>query len=124
MIISGGYNIAPFEVEEALYLHPAVQEAAVVGESDLEWGSVVVAYVALRTPVSGREIADFLKPHLGFKRPSEFTSFRDAKNSKRQDPEIRRSSRNWRQAGIPDPRRERIWCERLQSWCRRSISAT
>lgn len=69
MIISGGYNIAPFEVEEALYLHPAVQEAAVVGEPDLEWGSVVVAYVALRTPVPSREIVDFLQPHLGFKRP-------------------------------------------------------
>lgn len=69
MIISGGYNIAPFEVEEALYLHPAVQEAAVIGEPDIEWGSVVVAYVALRTPVMSSEIADFLKPHLGFKRP-------------------------------------------------------
>jgi long-chain acyl-CoA synthetase len=69
MIISGGYNIAPFEVEEALYLHPAVQEAAVIGEADAEWGNVVVAYVTLRAPVSGGEIADFLKPLLGFKRP-------------------------------------------------------
>jgi long-chain acyl-CoA synthetase len=69
MIISGGYNVAPFEVEEALYLHPAVREAAVVGEPDPEWGSAVTAYVALRTTVSETEFADFLKVHLGFKRP-------------------------------------------------------
>lgn len=69
MIISGGYNIAPFEVEEALYLHPAIQEAAVVGEPDPEWGSAVTAYVALRYPVSQEDIESFLKPHLGFKRP-------------------------------------------------------
>ncbi len=69
MIISGGYNIAPFEVEEALYLHPAIQEAAVIGESDPEWGQVVVAYVVLRAVVSVPELAEFLKPHLGFKRP-------------------------------------------------------
>jgi len=69
MIISGGYNIAPREVEEALYGHPAVQEAAVVGEPDEEWGSAVVAYIALRRDVEERELIEFVKPQLGFKRP-------------------------------------------------------
>jgi long-chain acyl-CoA synthetase len=69
MIVSGGYNIAPREIEEALYRHPAIQEAAVVGEPDEEWGSAVVAYVTLRNRVKESEIADFAKSELGFKRP-------------------------------------------------------
>lgn len=69
MIISGGYNIAPREIEEALYLHPAIHECAVVGEPDEEWGSAVVAYVALRDSVGESEIIDFVRTQLGFKRP-------------------------------------------------------
>ncbi len=69
MIISGGYNIAPREIEEAIYLHGSVQEAAVVGEPDPEWGQAVVAYVAFRDHTAEQELLDFLKPILGFKRP-------------------------------------------------------
>jgi len=69
MIISGGYNIAPREVEEILYLHPAVQEAAVVGEPDPEWGNSVIAYVALKLEANESQIIDFVKSHIGFKRP-------------------------------------------------------
>jgi long-chain acyl-CoA synthetase len=69
MIISGGYNIAPREIEEALYLHPAIHECAVVGEPDEEWGNAVVAYVALRDAVEESEIIDFARAQLGFKRP-------------------------------------------------------
>jgi long-chain acyl-CoA synthetase len=72
MIISGGYNIAPREIEEALYLHPAIQECAVVGEPDEEWGSAVVAYVSLRDTVGEHEIVDFARTQLGFKRPKRF----------------------------------------------------
>ncbi len=45
LIISGGSNIYPREVEEVLLEHPAVSEAAVVGAADAEWGEVVVAFV-------------------------------------------------------------------------------
>jgi long-chain acyl-CoA synthetase len=69
MIISGGYNIAPREIEEMIYLHPAVQEAAVVGESDPEWGQAVVAYVVFRDATSENQLIEFLKPKLGYKRP-------------------------------------------------------
>jgi len=69
IIISGGYNVAPREIEEALYLHPSIHECAVVGEPDEEWGSAVVAYVALRDAVGESEIADFARSRLGFKRP-------------------------------------------------------
>jgi long-chain acyl-CoA synthetase len=45
MIISGGSNIYPREVEEVLLKHPAVREVSVIGRPDREWGEVVVAYV-------------------------------------------------------------------------------
>jgi fatty-acyl-CoA synthase len=48
MIISGGENIYPAEVEHALYTHPAVAECAVVGVPDAKWGEVGGAFVVLR----------------------------------------------------------------------------
>ena len=45
LIISGGANVYPREVEEVLLSHPAVQEASVVGRRDAEWGEIVVAYI-------------------------------------------------------------------------------
>ena len=50
MIVSGGENIYPREVEEVLYRCPGVQEAAVVGLSDARWGSVVVAFIVRDAP--------------------------------------------------------------------------
>ena len=47
LIIRGGYNVYPREVEEVLYEHPAVREAAVVGMPHAEWGEEVGAAVAL-----------------------------------------------------------------------------
>ena len=52
MIVSGGENIYPVEVEEALRQHPAVLDACVVGQSDQRWGEVVVAVVELRPGAS------------------------------------------------------------------------
>lgn len=48
MIISGGYNVYPREVEDAISELPAVQEVAVIGTPDPEWGQVVTAYVVAR----------------------------------------------------------------------------
>ncbi|WP_226041699.1 long-chain-fatty-acid--CoA ligase [Natrinema sp. DC36] len=45
MIVSGGENVYPAEVEDVLFAHDAVEEAAVVGKPDDEWGEAVVAYV-------------------------------------------------------------------------------
>ncbi|MEO5701595.1 MAG: AMP-binding protein [Casimicrobiaceae bacterium] len=50
MIVSGGENIYPREVEEVLYRCPGVQEAAVVGLPDVQWGSLVTAFLVRRTP--------------------------------------------------------------------------
>lgn len=49
LVIRGGYNVYPREVEEVLYQHPAVLEAAVVGRPDERLGEEVVAYVVLRS---------------------------------------------------------------------------
>jgi 2-furoate---CoA ligase len=50
MIISGGENIHPVEVEEALARHPGVRDVAVVGEPDERWGERVVAFVVPVAP--------------------------------------------------------------------------
>ena len=47
VIISGGQNIFPREIEEILYRHPAVREAAVVGRNDDYWGEAVTAFIVL-----------------------------------------------------------------------------
>jgi acyl-CoA synthetase (AMP-forming)/AMP-acid ligase II len=61
LIISGGFNIYPREVEEVLYAHPAVREAVVFGVPDPEWGESVMALVALN---HGQEVtADALVVH-------------------------------------------------------------
>lgn len=50
LIISGGSNIYPREVEEVLLLHPGVAECAVIGVPDPEWGESVLAFVVARSP--------------------------------------------------------------------------
>ena len=55
MIIRGGENIAPAEVEAVLQTHPAIDEAAVLGLEDPEWGHIVAAAVALRPDASATE---------------------------------------------------------------------
>jgi len=72
MIVSGGENIFPREVEEILYRHPAVQEAAVIGLPDPYWVEKVHAVIVLKkgTSVSGQELIDFCKRNLArFKAP-------------------------------------------------------
>jgi fatty-acyl-CoA synthase len=61
MIISGGVNVYPVEVEAALEAHPAVSEVAVVGVADREWGERVRAFVVLRP--GAEATADELRAH-------------------------------------------------------------
>jgi acyl-CoA synthetase (AMP-forming)/AMP-acid ligase II len=73
MIISGGENIYPREVEEVLHLHPAVAEAAVIGVPDELWGEAPVALVVTRDQADGglaRELYLFCRDRLaGYKCP-------------------------------------------------------
>jgi fatty-acyl-CoA synthase len=74
MIISGGENVFPGEVEELLITHEAIEEASVVGVEDPEWGWRLVAFVALRPgqALTEDEVRDFVKANLArYKVPRE-----------------------------------------------------
>jgi len=79
IINSGGYNIAPREVENVLYDHAAVSEAVVVGMPDPRWGSAVTAVVRLRDAhtLSSQELIDFARPRLGFRAPRRIEVWQD-----------------------------------------------
>jgi acyl-CoA synthetase (AMP-forming)/AMP-acid ligase II len=74
LIVSGGTNIYPREVEEVLLRHPAVAEASVVGRPDAEWGEAVVAFVVARgAPPPVEELDRLCLAHIArFKRPKEY----------------------------------------------------
>ncbi|MOA29805.1 Long-chain-fatty-acid--CoA ligase [compost metagenome] len=55
MIVTGGFNVYPKEVEDARASHPAVGQSAVVGAPDAKWGETVRAYVVLRAGASASE---------------------------------------------------------------------
>jgi acyl-CoA synthetase (AMP-forming)/AMP-acid ligase II len=80
MIISGGENIYPAEIENVLAAHPAVLESAVVGMTDEKWGEVARAFVVTRpgAAVTSHEIIEFLRPKIArFKLPKR-VDFLDA----------------------------------------------
>lgn len=70
MIIRGGENVYPREVEDVLFEHPSVRSAAVVGLPDPEWGEVVAAAVDAREPVDEKVLEAFCRSRLAsFKVP-------------------------------------------------------
>jgi fatty-acyl-CoA synthase len=66
MIISGGVNIYPAEIERELLDHPAIAEVSVIGTIDEKWGEVPVAFVALKSGASASdlELIEFLRPRI------------------------------------------------------------
>jgi long-chain acyl-CoA synthetase len=71
LIISGGSNVYPREVEEVLLTHASVREASVIGRPDREWGEVVVAYVV--GEVSAKELDALCLSNIArFKRPKDY----------------------------------------------------
>jgi malonyl-CoA/methylmalonyl-CoA synthetase len=70
LIISGGYNVYPREVEDALRAHPGVADAAVVGTPSAEWGEVVTAYLEGPSPPDLAALRAFLSDRLAsYKQP-------------------------------------------------------
>ena len=74
MIITGGENVSPVEIESCLSLHPAVLEVAVVGLPDEKWGRVVTAFVKRKEGVTEQELEHFCRTSglANFKRPRRF----------------------------------------------------
>jgi len=74
MIITGGENVSPVEIESCLSLHPGVSEVAVVGLPDERWGKIVVAFVQRRGTVSAEELDTHCRVSglANFKRPRRF----------------------------------------------------
>jgi fatty-acyl-CoA synthase len=70
MIVTGGYNVYPREVEDALAAHPAVREAAVVGAPDERWVETVTAFVVADGVDEAELIAHCRKRLAGYKAPS------------------------------------------------------
>ena len=64
IIVSGGENVSPVEVEEALLTHPAVADAGVAGVADPEWGEAITAFVVLSREASAEELRDWARERL------------------------------------------------------------
>jgi len=80
VIISGGENIYPREIEEVLNSHPAVREVAVVGVPDEKWGEAVKAVIVLNegTALTEQEVIDYCKQHLASYKKPKSVDFRPA----------------------------------------------
>ena len=74
MLISGGFNIYPAEIEACLTSHPAVMEAGVVGVADPDWGEVAIAYVSIvpDTNTDASQLQAHCKALIGIKTPKAF----------------------------------------------------
>lgn len=83
MIITGGENVSPVEIESCLSLHPAVSEVAVVGLPDEKWGKIVVAFVKRAAPVEAETLDAWCRTSglANFKRPRRFVFVADIPKS-------------------------------------------
>ncbi len=81
LIVASGYNISPMEIENVLYLHPAVEEVAVVSHPDPYRGETVKAVISLKVDYIGKiteqDIKDFCKQHLATYKIPKIIDFRD-----------------------------------------------
>jgi 2-furoate---CoA ligase len=83
MIITGGENVSPVEIESCLSLHPAVSEVAVVGLPDEKWGKIVAAFVKRKAQVTEKDLEQFcqISGLANFKRPRRFVFVDDIPKS-------------------------------------------
>jgi 2-furoate---CoA ligase len=74
MIISGGENISPVEIESCLSLHAAVSEVAVVGLPDERWGKIITAFIKRRAAIEADDLDAFCRSSglAGYKRPRKY----------------------------------------------------
>ena len=93
MVISGGVNIYPREIEDHLHTHPAILEAAVIGVPDPEWGETLRAFVVLRDgqQITETDVIDYCREGArGLQAPAQGdVPGGAAAQSDRQDPQAR-----------------------------------
>jgi acyl-CoA synthetase (AMP-forming)/AMP-acid ligase II len=77
VIVRGGENLSPAEIEDALVTHPAVADAAVVGAPDDEWGEVPVAFVVQTQDTSETDLQQWVRDRLRSSRVPAHISFVD-----------------------------------------------
>jgi acyl-CoA synthetase (AMP-forming)/AMP-acid ligase II len=79
MVISGGFNIYPQEIEQVLWSHPSVEDCAVIGVPDDDWGEAVKAVVELKTHarVTAAELMALCKDRLGSLKTPKSVDFID-----------------------------------------------
>ena len=77
MIITGGVNVYPAEIENVLDEHPQVHEVAVVGVADEEWGEVVSAIVVRNGECSAEDLIEFAREHLSGPKTPKIVIFVD-----------------------------------------------
>jgi len=97
MIISGGQNIYPAEIEKALLKHPKIAEVAVVGVPDKEWNEVALAVIVLQEgeSMTEKEVIDYIKENLASYNKPRYVKFvkslpRTAATGKLQKAELRK----------------------------------
>jgi 2-furoate---CoA ligase len=83
MIITGGENVSPVEIESCLSLHAAVSEVAVVGLPDERWGKIIAAFIKPRAAIAAEELDAFCRKSglAGFKRPRRYVFVKDIPKS-------------------------------------------
>lgn len=95
LIVSGGENIYPAEIEKALLGHSAVREAGVCGMSDEQWGEVPAAFVVLNKEVAMEDLKEFLKSQIaGYKIPKVIRAV-DALPRNASNKVLRRELKSW-----------------------------
>ncbi len=103
LIITGGENVYPAEVEAALCAHPGVADAGVVGLPDPRWGQAVAAIVVQRPSISLRadDVRAFLEPRLARYKQPRYVWFVDAVPRSAGGKLLRREIRTWAEAQRP-----------------------
>ena len=101
MIVASGFKVWPREVEDVLYQHPAVREAAVVGVPDDYRGETVKAIIATRTPVTAEEIMLFCKERLAAYKYPRIVEFVDEIPKTASGKFLRRAFRTTVPATVP-----------------------
>jgi 2-furoate---CoA ligase len=83
MIITGGENVSPGEIESVLSLHPAVAEVAVAGLPDERWGKRIAAFVKRAAPVDAAQLDEWCRRSglANFKRPRDYVFLREVPKS-------------------------------------------